>query len=61
MQQKEQIWTVVRTFNRQELIVSDFLKREGLSYAQLDVALYRSPLLHGVDKEEERVVAFPIG
>ena len=31
MQQKEQIWTVVRTFNRQELIVSDFLKREGLT------------------------------
>jgi len=31
MQQKEQIWTVVRTFNRHELIVSDFLKREGLT------------------------------
>ena len=31
MQQKEQIWTVVRTFNRHELIVSDFLKQEGLT------------------------------
>ena len=30
MQQKQQIWTVVRTFNRQELIVSDFLRQEGL-------------------------------
>ena len=31
MQQKGQIWTVVRTFNRQELIVIDFLKQEGLT------------------------------
>ena len=31
MQQKEQIWTVVRTFNRHELIVSDFLKKEGMT------------------------------
>ena len=31
MQQKEQIWMVVRTFNRHEMIVSDFLKQEGLT------------------------------
>ena len=31
MQQKEKIWTVVRTFNRHEMIVSDFLKQEGLT------------------------------
>ena len=31
MQQTEQIWTVVRTFNRHEMIVSDFLKQEGLT------------------------------
>jgi transcription antitermination factor NusG len=27
----EQAWTVVRTFNRHETIVSEFLKREGLT------------------------------
>ena len=31
MQQKEKIWMVVRTFNRHEVIVSDFLKQEGLT------------------------------
>lgn len=31
MQQKEKIWTVVRTFNRHEMIVSDFLSQEGLT------------------------------
>jgi transcription antitermination factor NusG len=31
MQQMEQNWMVVRTFNRHEMIVSDFLKQEGLT------------------------------
>ena len=31
MQQTERIWMVVRTFNRHEMIVSDFLKQEGLT------------------------------
>ena len=31
MQKEEQIWTVVRTFNRHETMVSDFLKAEGIT------------------------------
>ena len=31
MQKEEQIWTVVRTFNRHEMTVSDFLKQEGVT------------------------------
>ena len=31
MQKNDKIWTVIRTFNRHELMVSDFLKQEGLT------------------------------
>ena len=31
MHKEEQIWTVVRTFNRHEQVVCDFLKQEGIS------------------------------
>ena len=31
MQKEEQFWTVVRTFNRHEQVVSEFLKQEGIT------------------------------
>ena len=31
MQKEEKIWTVVRTFNRHELMVSEFLRQEGIT------------------------------
>lgn len=31
MQKNDKIWTVIRTFNRHEMMVSDFLKQEGLT------------------------------
>ena len=31
MQKKELNWTVIRTFNRHEMIISEFLKKEGLT------------------------------
>lgn len=44
MQKEEQFWTVVRTFNRHEQVVSEFLKQEGITcfipmqYAEKQVA-----------------------
>ncbi len=31
MQKNNKIWTVIRTFNRHEIMVSDFLRQEGLT------------------------------
>lgn len=53
MQQKGQIWTVVRTFNRQELVVKDFLRQEGL---ECFIPMHYTEKQVGTDSKPHRVL-----
>ena len=53
MDQNRQIWMVVRTFNRHELLVSDFLRQEGLTCF---IPMQYAEKMVGEDQKPRRVL-----